>query len=178
MQQAALPPPQSAPTRPLEVRSTSELLAGGRLPRWAVPAAAGGSIAVALLLFVSGINPGVAQSVIVAVLLFVVVQTLWSFVVEGRRHAADRLMTTVVYATCVAAVVPLIEILGTVIVKGVASLNAEFLTNSMRNVSPRAPGGGLAHAIVGTIEQVLAATVIAVPIGVLVAVYLVEYGSG
>jgi phosphate transport system permease protein len=40
------------------------------------------------------------------------------------------------------------------------------------------PGGGIYHAILGTLEQVGIATVIAVPIGVLTAIYLVEYGRG
>ena len=39
-------------------------------------------------------------------------------------------------------------------------------------------GGGVYHAMVGTLEQVGIATVIAVPIGLLIAVYLVEYGKG
>ena len=48
----------------------------------------------------------------------------------------------------------------------------------MRNVSSRGTGGGILHALIGTIEQVLMATIIAVPIGVMVAIYLVEYGKG
>lgn len=39
-------------------------------------------------------------------------------------------------------------------------------------------GGGIYHAIVGTLEQVGLATLMAVPIGLLTAVYLVEYGTG
>jgi phosphate transport system permease protein len=48
----------------------------------------------------------------------------------------------------------------------------------MRNVSESDPGGGAYHAILGTLEQAGLATLIAVPIGVLVAIYLVEYGRG
>ena len=40
------------------------------------------------------------------------------------------------------------------------------------------PGGGIYHAIIGTLEQVGLATLIAAPIGLLTAIYLVEYGSG
>ena len=53
-----------------------------------------------------------------------------------------------------------------------------FLTQSMRNISPRSEGGGLGHAIVGTLEQVGIAAAFAVPIGILAAIYLVEYGRG
>ena len=91
---------------------------------------------------------------LVAALVFGVIQSVWSFAVEGRRHAVDRLATTLVYSTFVIAVVPLISVLFTVLVKGLKVMSWSFLTNSMRNVSPRNPGGGAGHAIVGTLEQV------------------------
>ena len=75
------------------------------------------------------------------------------------------------------AVVPLVAILGTVLVQGLKVISFAFLTHSMRNVSPISPGGGVYHAIIGTIEQVALAALIGIPIGILVAVYLVEYGS-
>jgi phosphate transport system permease protein len=45
-------------------------------------------------------------------------------------------------------------------------------------VADAQPGGGIYHAIIGTLEQVGIASLIAVPIGVLTAIYLVEYGRG
>jgi phosphate transport system permease protein len=48
----------------------------------------------------------------------------------------------------------------------------------MRNVSPQRAGGGAYHAMIGTLEIVLIAAAIGIPIGMLVAVYLVEYGQG
>jgi phosphate transport system permease protein len=69
----------------------------------------------------------------------------------------------------------LIAVLGTVLVKGIGVINAEFLTHSMRNVSPNSEGGGLSHAIVGTLQQIGIAALIGVPLGVLTAIYLVEY---
>src|SRR5699024_854144 len=54
----------------------------------------------------------------------------------------------------------------------------DFLTHSMHGVSGDAPGGGVFHAIVGTVQQVGLVTVIAVPIGVGCAIYLVEFGRG
>ena len=44
--------------------------------------------------------------------------------------------------------------------------------------APRDAGGGAYHAIIGTLEQVLLASLISVPIGLLTAIYLVEYGNG
>jgi phosphate transport system permease protein len=48
----------------------------------------------------------------------------------------------------------------------------------MAGVADTEPGGGIYHALLGTLEQVGLASVIAVPVGVLTAIYLVEYGRG
>ena len=121
---------------------------------------------------------GRAQTILLALLLFGASQTVWSFAVEGRRHAVDRLATTLVYATGVIALVPLVAILATVVAKGMKVFSVSFLLHSMRNVSPLRPGGGAYHAIIGTLEVVGIAALIGIPIGMLVAIYLVEYGTG
>ncbi|CAB4956815.1 unannotated protein [freshwater metagenome] len=150
-------------------------LSGRRLPRWGVPAAAVVALAAAIgLNAVTGID-GVAGTLVVAILLFVAGQTGWSFSVEGRRHALDRLATTAIYATFALALAPLIGLLATVVVKGSQVLSSSFLTTSMRSVSPRSEGGGLYHALLGTLEQVGIAALIGVPLGILTAIYLVEY---
>jgi phosphate transport system permease protein len=152
-----------------------DALAGGHLPQWSGAAVAAGSIALAFLLNLVTPIEGVAGTAVVAVLIFLVGQTGWSFVVEGRRHAVDRLATTGVYATFVIAVVPLIAVLATVVVKGAEVISAEFLTTSMRFTTPRESGGGLYHALLGTLEQVGIAALIGIPLGILAAIYLVEY---
>jgi phosphate transport system permease protein len=48
----------------------------------------------------------------------------------------------------------------------------------MRGVGPLEDAGGAYHAIIGTIQQVLIASVISIPIGLLAAIYIVEYGRG
>jgi phosphate transport system permease protein len=48
----------------------------------------------------------------------------------------------------------------------------------MRGVGPLENAGGAYHAIIGTLEQVLVASVISIPLGLLAAIYLVEYGRG
>ena len=65
-------------------------------------------------------------------------------------------------------------VLGSVIVKGASSLSIEFFTEP-RGLFGEA--GGLADAIVGSLIIVSMATLIAVPIGVLVAIYLSEFAS-
>lgn len=155
-----------------------EQLAGRRLPKWAPYGVAGAAIVFSLILLVAGVVDGLAPAAVIAGLLFLFGQAAWSFRVEGRRHATDRFATTLIYSAFVVAIIPLIAILFSVIVKGLEVFRIEFLTETMRNVSSRGEGGGIAHALVGTIEQVLMATIIAVPIGVMVAIYLVEYGRG
>jgi phosphate transport system permease protein len=62
-----------------------------------------------------------------------------------------------------------------VVAEGAPAINGKFLTWSMRNVIGEP--GGIYHAIVGTLLITLAAAVISVPVGLLSAVYLVEYGG-
>ncbi|MGB7983079.1 MAG: phosphate ABC transporter permease PstA [Candidatus Nanopelagicales bacterium] len=153
-------------------------LTGGQLPRWAVGTVGAGAIALAVLLNMTTGLAGWFGTTLVGALLFIAAQSAWSFAVEGKRHAVDRLATTLVYSTFVIALVPLISVLWTVIVNGLRVMSWDFLTLSMRNVSPRSTGGGAGHAIVGTIEQVLIAAAFAVPVGILAAIFLVEYGRG
>jgi phosphate transport system permease protein len=160
------------------VTSPPGSLSGGHLPRWATGAVGLLALASAVALNVTTGVSGWFGTSLVGAMIFLVVQTTWSFAVEGRRHAVDRLATTLVYSTFVAALVPLASVLFTVLVKGLKVMSVGFLTNSMRNVSPRNPGGGAGHAIVGTLEQVAIAAAFAVPVGILAAIFLVEYGRG
>ncbi|MEO3810912.1 phosphate ABC transporter permease PstA [Sphaerisporangium sp. B11E5] len=95
----------------------------------------------------------------------------------GRR-LKDVLVRGLVWLAFAIAVVPLVSVIWLVVKNGLARIDMTFLTHSMRNIAPRDAGGGAYHAILGTLEQVLIATVISVPIGLLTAIYLVEYGNG
>ena len=99
-----------------------------------------------------------------------------SRVIEGVRKATDRLVTIMVSTAFSLALIPLLSLAYTVVTKGVARFDAEFFTFSMRNVV--GGGGGALHAIIGTIEITGIATLISVPIGIMAAIYLVEYGRG
>ncbi|WP_269328506.1 phosphate ABC transporter permease PstA [Kineosporia babensis] len=95
------------------------------------------------------------------------------------RAVKDKLATVAVYTAFLIAVIPLVWILYTVISKGAgALLNPEWWTNSQRGITARTVGGGAYHAIIGTLIQAAITAVIAVPIGVFTAIYLVEYGRG
>jgi phosphate transport system permease protein len=99
-----------------------------------------------------------------------------SRVIEGVRKATDRLVTIMVSTAFSLALIPLLSLAYTVVTKGVARFDAEFFTFSMRNVVGE--GGGALHAIIGTVEITGIATLISVPIGIMAAIYLVEYGRG
>lgn len=96
--------------------------------------------------------------------------------VSFGRRLKDRGAAVLVVTAFTIAVIPLLSVLWTVTGKGLKRFDMEFFTHSMNGVGARDPGGGAYHAIVGTVEQVALASVIAIPIGVLTAVYLVEYG--
>jgi len=158
-----------APTRSI----TS--LSGRRLPRWANPAALAAAVLAGV--GVARLLGGhvVAMSVL-ALLFYVVGYPLLSLAVEGRRKATDRLVTTGVTAAFAVTMVPLVSVLWIVVEHGAARFDRHFFTYSMRNVV--GAGGGAYHAVLGTLEITALAAVLSVPIGLLTAVYLVEYGRG
>jgi phosphate transport system permease protein len=119
-----------------------------------------------------------AQFVLLFVLAYLAVQTAVSAGVEGWRHAKDRFMTGLLTVAMVIAVLPLISVLVLTVTQGLVKLDGYFLSHSMRAVAETDPNGGAYQAIVGTLEQVGLATLISVPFGIMVAVYLVEYSSG
>ncbi|MDX6555715.1 MAG: phosphate transport system permease protein [Miltoncostaeaceae bacterium] len=100
----------------------------------------------------------------------------WSRRVEGRRRAFDRLMTLGVTSAFLLAVTPLVSLVHTVVARGGARFDLEFFTDDARNVV--GAGGGAMHAIIGTLVITGVATLFSVPIGVMAAVYMVEYGHG
>lgn len=96
--------------------------------------------------------------------------------VGRRRKLTNAVMTVLVTLAFLIALLPLISLVITAITNGAARFDPAFFNSSMRNVVG-AGGGGL-HAIMGTLLITGAATVISVPIGIMTAIYLVEYGRG
>lgn len=118
----------------------------------------------------------IVPALLVAVVIEVVLVFVLSRIVEGPRKAVDRLVTGVLYGAFVVALIPLLSIVVTTLANGIKRFDPAFFSESMRNVVG-AGGGGL-HAIIGTIEVTAAASVISIPIGIMTAIYLVEYGKG
>ncbi|WP_326581249.1 phosphate ABC transporter permease PstA [Streptomyces sp. NBC_00487] len=153
-------------------------LRAASLPRWFAWAVAVGSVALGLgISTVAGLESSI-QWALIAGLLFVLGTYGIAARVEGKRQAKDRVATSLVWVAFLLAVLPLASLVWETISRGVKVLDGYFLSHSMGVVADTEPGGGIYHAILGTLEQVGIATVISVPIGVLTAIYLVEYGRG
>ncbi len=98
---------------------------------------------------------------------------------SARRVVTDRLATVAVWLCFLLALVPLIWILWAVVSQGYSLLlDAGWWANSQAGISPRRQGGGAYHAILGTLLMAAVTMVIAVPIAIFTAIYLVEYGRG
>jgi phosphate transport system permease protein len=147
----------------------------GSLPGWGPWAAFGGSLAAAAAALLVGGAFTIALTLVFGTLLCGFVLYAWSRAVEGRRRALDRLMTLVIAAAFGLAMIPLLSLLFEVAKRGIPGISWEFFTADARGV---VGGGGAAHAIVGTLVITGVAAVISVPIGVMGAIYLNEYGTG
>lgn len=167
----------SAQTQPTAV-STGDLAAAGRLPTWFPWACLAGSLGISWGILALTGQPAVAGVVILGVLLHMIVLIGAARRIEGARYAADRAATLVVTGAFGLALIPLISLLGTVVAKGMGTMTFTFLNTNMVGVYGEMTEGGIFHAIWGTILVTFAATIISVPIGLLTAIYLVEYGRG
>jgi phosphate transport system permease protein len=93
-----------------------------------------------------------------------------------RRRAKDRTMTVLIAGAFALAMIPLISLVYEVTKRGLPGLSLAFFTEDARGVVGE--GGGAAHAIVGTLVITAVAAAISVPIGIMGAIYLNEYGEG
>ncbi len=94
---------------------------------------------------------------------------------KSSRAIFEIVMTTMATACIIITLIPLFAVLFYVLVKGSARLNLDLFTKL-----PPAPGqttGGIASAILGTIQVVAIAALIAIPFGVLAAIFLSEFGG-
>ena len=91
-----------------------------------------------------------------------------------RRKLVSSLMTTITAACAFFAIVILLIILSYIFVRGITSVNLQFLVDTPK---PVGEGGGIGNAIVGSVLMTLLACVIGLPIGIGAGVYLAEFGE-
>lgn len=95
---------------------------------------------------------------------------------HGWNLASDRIATSLISVAFAAVTIPWASIFIEVGRKGIDAFHGSYLTSDMR-VTPSSDPlqfGGVAHAIVGTLLMVLMASLIAVPLGIVAAIYVVE----
>jgi phosphate transport system permease protein len=154
---------------------TSNLTAG-QLPAWVSGVVLAVSLVLSASLFAMVGSFGVIRTLAVTLVIYAIVIVAASAIVEGKRKAVDRLATTLVTSAFVLALLPLVSLVISVIGNGSARFDGTFFTYSLRNIVGE--GGGAAHAIAGTLWVTAIATLISVPVGLMAAIYLVEYGQG
>ena len=93
------------------------------------------------------------------------------------RRTKNRIATVLMVLSFVVVIIPLGFVLYTVIAKGASAINWSFLTGSIPPSPLPLSIGGIGPAVVGTLEITGLATVMAVPLGILGAIYLNEYGG-
>ncbi|MFC3300943.1 phosphate ABC transporter permease PstA [Arthrobacter agilis] len=162
-------------------------LTRGKLPSYAVWVVLAAAVILGAALS-SLIGFSVAGWAVISAIVFVIGATLVTAVAEGGRKATDRLVTYLVYGAFILALIPLISVLWTVLERGLPGLSYNFFFTSMNGITGAIDNqtvedgtpvlGGAYHAIIGTLQITFWATLISVPIGLLTAVYLVEYGQG
>ncbi|MDH6237882.1 phosphate ABC transporter permease PstA [Cryobacterium sp. CG_9.6] len=164
-------------------RPLSNSLTAGKLPKnsplWLLLASWAVTGSFFVVLNVSGATDGFnfVGTLIFGAVLFCIAVYIFSRAVEGSRKATDRLVTALVTGAFIIALIPLISLVGTTVINGLpGALTPTFFTSSQRNVVGE--GGGALHAVMGTLLITGTATLISVPIGLLAAIYLVEYGRG
>ena len=173
------------PVRPSSPRRS--MLTRNQKPKWLVPVIGAGAVVVgAALAALLGFST--ALWAVLAAAVFLVAAPIVVSMIEGGRKGADSLMTYLVYTAFVLAVIPLISVIWTVLANGLPGLTSNLLLTSMNGVTgatdnAAAAGdgpvlGGAYHAIVGTVSITFWATLLSVPIGLLTAIYLVEYSRG
>ena len=170
------PPPEgtltTAPQRSIFAQAGG---GGGSLPKWAPWGAFVGA-----LIFCGAVEAALGWFTIALMLVFgalvgIVAIYTWSRAVEGARRAKDRSITMAIAAAFGISMAPLISLLYEVVSRGVKGLSWEFFTSDARGV---VGGGGAEQAIVGTLVITACAVVISVPIGIMAAIYMNEYGRG
>ncbi|QQK51073.1 phosphate ABC transporter permease PstA [Mycobacterium avium subsp. paratuberculosis] len=96
-----------------------------------------------------------------------------------RRRITNKAATIFFLGSFVVALVPLIWVLSVVLERGwYAVTRSGWWTHSLHGVLPEQFAGGVYHALYGTVVQAGVAAAMAVPLGLMTAVFLVEYGSG
>lgn len=165
---ATVPAAVASPTQPWR-RGTSDRL--GTVGYGLI--AAGGAGVVTLL------GPLAGPMGFFFVFVLVRVALVMRLLARDRIAARDQIMAVLITAGFVAAFIPWLSIITTVVRHGVEALHSGYLFSDMATTAASGPldEGGLLHALVGTFIILVLAAVIAIPLGIVTAVYVTEIGG-
>lgn len=131
----------------------------------------------------------IALFVVVTIVVFMVAVYIGYRVTAGHRQGLDQVVRALVYLAFALAVIPLIWLLWTVFSNAIPPLlgNLQVLAQDMYGISGDADEarvtegaeivGGMKHALIGTLMITVIASIISIPVGLMAAIYLVEYGT-
>ena len=151
----------------------------GQLPRFVELYTAIGALAVSAGILVA-IGFSIVGWLVVAAIVYLVAIGVMSSLVENRRKATDRVVRGLVTVAFLIAMAPLVSTLLTVLERGIGEINWTFISTSTARVfNPKtllvSVNIGALQSIVGTLIITGIAALISIPIGILTAIYLVEY---
>ncbi len=157
---------------------TAVTLTARRLPSWApwVVAAAALALSALTLAALGTFTP--TRLGLMSAAVFTIALVTGSWLIEGSRWAKDRIATYLVTGALIAALVPLVSLVWLVVSRGARRFGWTFLNTDMTGIYGSMVEGGVYHAIIGTLYVTGIAAAIAIPLGILTAIYLVEYGRG
>jgi phosphate transport system permease protein len=158
-------------------------LKSGQLPRFIELYTLIGSLIVSagVLALMNRLN--VVGELVLSAIVYLVVIGVLSSIVENRRKATDRVVRGLVTVAFLLAMAPLISTLATVVIRGFGEVNWAFISTTTAHVfNPKtlvvSTTTGALQSIVGTLIITGIAALISIPIGILTAIYLVEYARG
>ncbi|ACV05756.1 phosphate ABC transporter permease PstA [Kytococcus sedentarius] len=131
----------------------------------------------------------IALFVVVTIVVFMLAVYIGYRVTAGHRQGLDQVVRALVYLAFALAVIPLIWLLWTVFSNAIPPLlgNLQVFTQDMYGISGDVDEarvtegaeivGGMKHALIGTLMITVIASIISIPVGLMAAIYLVEYGT-
>jgi phosphate transport system permease protein len=156
-------------------------LTTGQLPRFfELYALLGSLVVVAGVFALLGFN--LVGWLIVSAIVYLLAVLVFSAIVENRRKATDRFIRGLVVIAFLLALIPLVSTLWEVVSRGVPGISWNFISQSSGhhfdiNTLKVTTTVGALQSVVGTLIITGIAAVISIPIGLLTAIYLVEYAQ-
>ena len=172
----------SVPRSPVARGPIVNSLKTGQLPRFieVYTLIAALIVAAGILLLLNHLN--IVGELVVTAVVYLILIGVVSSIVENRRKATDRVVRGFVTAAFLLAMAPLISTLYTVVSRGIGEINWNFISTTTAHVfNPKtlvvSTNIGALQAIVGTLIITGIAALMSIPIGILTAIYLVEYSQ-